>query len=70
MFTLISGWFIKNTFNALRGSSGVEDFGKTAKWYWIGAILSIIGVGLILIIVAYAYAILGFRKLKTYNDLT
>ena len=61
---LISGRFMRNTYNELGRSSGVEDFNKAARWYWLGAILSIIIVGSILYIVANVYAILGYNKLR------
>ena len=64
VFILVSGWFMKNAYSELSKSSGVEYFSKVAKWYWISAILTIIAVGLILLIIAQIYMILGFRRLK------
>ncbi|MGC8607184.1 MAG: DUF996 domain-containing protein [Vulcanisaeta sp.] len=61
---LISGLFMRNAYNELSRSSGVEDFGSAARWYWLGAILTIIIVGFILYIVADIYALLGYSKLR------
>lgn len=61
---LISGFFLRNAYNELGRSSGVGDFESAARWYWLGAILTIIIVGLILYIVADVYAILGYSKLR------
>ncbi len=61
---LISGFFLRSAYNELSRSSGVSDFGSAARWYWLGAILTIIIVGIILYIVADIYAILGYSKLR------
>ena len=62
-FTLLSGWLMRSVFNELRTLSNIEEFGKTAKWFWLGAILSIVIVGIILIWVGYYHARRGFKKL-------
>ena len=41
-----------------------EDFGRAARWYWIGALLAIVLVGVALTIVGQVYALLGFRELE------
>ena len=64
IFILIYGWFMKNAFNELRKMSDIEHFGRAALLNWIGAILTIVVVGIILIWISYLYAMLGFRKLK------
>ena len=61
---LISGRFMRNAYNELNMSSGVGDFGKAARWYWLGAVLTIVLVGFIFYIIADIYAILGYSKLR------
>lgn len=64
IFMIIYGMFMRNAYNQLAASSGIEDFRSTAKWYWYGALTYIIFIGAILILVANIYALLGFRKLS------
>ena len=60
---IISGRFMRNAYNELGGSSNIEYFNRAARWYWLGAVLTIVIVGVILYIIADIYAIIGYSKL-------
>ena len=64
-FALLYGWLIRSAFNELRMLSGIEEFGKAAWWNWLGAILSIVIVGIALIWIGYYHARRGFKKLES-----
>ncbi len=51
-------------FNKLAEKSGVETFRTAGLLYLIGTVLSIIGIGVILIWITWIYAANGFRALK------
>ena len=61
---VISGFFMRRTYDELGASSGIANFNKAAKWYWLGALLVIAIVGGVLLIVADIYAILGYNELR------
>ena len=61
---VISGFFMRRTYDELGVSSGIANFNKAAKWYWFGALLVIAIVGGVLFIVADIYAILGYNELR------
>ena len=65
VFSTIIGWFLRKAYNELKVSSGIDDFGETARWILIGAILYAIGIGIIFIWIAHYYARRGFKKLES-----
>ena len=60
---VISGFFMRRTYDELGALSGIANFNKAAKWYWLGALL-VIAIGGVLLIVADIYAILGYNELR------
>jgi uncharacterized membrane protein len=64
VLAILSYRFLRNAYRELAGSSGVEDFNKAARWYWIGALTLIILVGAVLILIGHIYALLGYNKLR------
>jgi len=64
VFAILEYRFFRNAYRELAGSSGVEDFNKAARWYWIGALTLIVLVGAILVLVGHIYALLGYNKLR------
>ena len=64
VFSILEFRFFRDAYRELAGSSGVEDFNKAARWYWIGALTLIVLVGAILILVGHIYALLGYNKLR------
>ncbi|WP_054857720.1 DUF996 domain-containing protein [Vulcanisaeta sp. JCM 16159] len=61
---VVSGYFWKNAYIELARSSNINDFQRAAKWIWLGALLTIILVGIILYIIGLAYSAAGFNKLR------
>jgi uncharacterized membrane protein len=64
VFAVLEYRFFRNAYRELAGSSGVEDFNKAARWYWIGALTLIVLVGAVLILIGHIYALLGYNKLR------
>jgi len=64
VFSILEFRFFRNAYRELAGSSGVEDFNKAARWYWIGALSLIVLVGAVLILIGHIYALLGYNKLR------
>jgi uncharacterized membrane protein len=64
VFAILEYRFFRDAYRELARSSGVNDFGDAAKWYWYGALLLIILVGAILILIGHIYALLGYNKLR------
>ena len=56
-------YFAKGAWEAMYEITGVEEFQKTAKWLWWGALTAIILVGFVLLLVAAVYQIIGFANL-------
>jgi uncharacterized membrane protein len=57
---IISGVFLKKSFDAIASSLNVKMFSTAALVYLIGAILVIVGVGLVLIFVAAILQVIAF----------
>ncbi|MCW3999730.1 MAG: DUF996 domain-containing protein [Candidatus Bathyarchaeota archaeon] len=57
------GLLYKRSFDRLAEKSGVEDFRTTGLLYLIGSVLAIIGIGGLIVWIAWIFAALGYRKL-------
>jgi uncharacterized membrane protein len=64
VFYVLAANHLKDCFNNLAKKSGERSFETAATLLWIGAILTIIGVGLILIFVAWIFATIGFFSMR------
>ncbi len=64
VFYVLAANHLKDCFNNLAKKSGERNFDTAATLLWIGAILTIIGVGLILILVAWIFATIGFFSMR------
>ena len=64
VLNIVSGYFWRNAYAELAKSSGINDFQNAAKWIWLGALLSIILVGVLLYIIGQIYAMRGLSKIK------
>jgi uncharacterized membrane protein len=64
LFGIINGVLYMRAFNKLGQKSGVDSFKTAGLLYFLGVLLSIVGVGGILTWIAWIFAALGFRKLK------
>ena len=64
VFYLLSAIFFKKTFDTLSEKTGEKMFGTAGLLMLIGAILTIVLVGLILMLVAWLLAAVGFFSIK------
>jgi uncharacterized membrane protein len=65
VFYVLAATHLKRTFNTLSQKSGEQSFATAGTLLWIGSILTIIGVGLILIFIAWIFATIGFFSMKS-----
>lgn len=61
---VLFGMYVRKSYAELAKSSNVDTFMEAGNWYWYGALTSIVLVGFILMIIADAYAIMGFDRLR------
>jgi len=61
---ILSAYFARNAFNKLGEKSGVSSFNTAGLLYLIGGVLAIVGIGSLLIWIAWIFAIMGFSNLK------
>jgi uncharacterized membrane protein len=64
VFYVLAASRLKRTFNTLAEKSGETSFSTAGSLLWLGSILTIIGVGLLLIFVAWIFATIGFFAMK------
>jgi uncharacterized membrane protein len=65
VFYILAASHLRNTFRALSQKTGEGSFETAGTLLWIGAILSIIGIGLLLILIAWIFATIGFFTMKS-----
>ena len=61
---ILSAIFYMRAFSKLGEKSGVENFKTTGLLYLLGVALAIVGVGALLMWIAWILALIGFRSLK------
>jgi uncharacterized membrane protein len=64
VFYVLATSHLRRTFNTLAQKSGETSFTTAGNLLWWGAILTIIGVGLLLIFIAWIFATIGFFTMK------
>ena len=64
IFYLLAAMRLRQTFFSLAQKTGEHNFETAGRLLWIGAILTIIFVGLIIIFVAWIFAAIGFFSMK------
>jgi uncharacterized membrane protein len=64
IFYVLATLNLRKTFSTLAQKSGENSFATAGTLLWIGALLTIILVGLILILIAWIYATIGFFTMK------
>jgi uncharacterized membrane protein len=64
IFYVLATLNLRKTFKTLAQKSGENSFATAGTLLWIGALLTIILVGLILILIAWIYATIGFFTMK------
>ena len=65
VFYVLAATHLRKTFNTLAQKTGEHSFETAATLLWVGAILTIIGVGVILIFIAWIFAVIGFFTMKS-----
>ena len=65
VFYVLAATHLRKTFNTLAQKTGEHSFETAGTLLWVGAILTIIGVGVLLIFVAWIFAIIGFFTMKS-----
>ncbi|MGD6852744.1 MAG: DUF996 domain-containing protein [Candidatus Bathyarchaeia archaeon] len=64
VFYVLAASHLKDTFNTLAEKSGDQSLSTAGTLLWVGSLLTIIGVGLVLIFVAWIFAAVGFFGMK------
>ncbi len=64
IFYVLAARHLKHTLETLAKRSGEHSFELSAMFLWIGAITTIIGVGVLLILVAWIFAVIGFFTMR------
>jgi uncharacterized membrane protein len=64
VFFVLASLNLRKTFNTLAQKSGEHSFETAGTLLMIGSILTIIGVGLLLIVIAWIFATIGFFTMK------
>ena len=65
VFYILAASHLRQTFNTLAQKSGERSFTTAGNLLWWGSILSIVLVGLVLILIAWIFATIGFFTMKT-----
>ena len=65
IFYVLAASHLRRTFNILAQKSGEQSFATAASLLWWGSILTIIIVGLILIFIAWIFAVISFFSMKS-----
>ncbi len=65
VFYVLAANHLKKTFSTLAQKSGEGSFNTAGSLLWVGSILTIIGVGLILIFIAWIFATIAFFSMKS-----
>jgi uncharacterized membrane protein len=67
---IVSAVLYMRAFNKLAEKSGVGNFGTAGLLYLIGTVLTIVGIGVLLLWIAWIFAALGFYSLKPSSSST
>ena len=67
---VISAVFYMRAFNKLGEKSGVDNFKTAGLLSLLGVVLSIVGIGALLVWIAWIFALMGFRSLKPNTTQT
>lgn len=65
VFYVLAATHLKKTFSTLAQKTGEHSFETAGTLLWVGSILTIIVVGLLLIFIAWIFAIVGFFTIKS-----
>ena len=65
IFYVLAASHLRRTFNTLAQKSGEKSFATAASLIWWGSILTIILVGLLLIFIAWIFAVISFFSMRS-----
>ena len=65
VFYILAASHLKRTFATLAQKSGENSFQTAGDLLWIGSILTIILIGLLIIFIAWIFAIIGFSAMRS-----
>lgn len=68
IFYILATSHLRKTFNTLEQKSGEHSFGTAGTFLWWGAILTIVLVGLVLIFIAWIFAVIGFFSMRSQQQ--
>ena len=64
VFNVLAATHLKRTFYTLAEKSGEHSFATAGTLLWLGAILTIVVVGVLLIFIAWIFAVVGFSTMR------
>ena len=70
IFYVVAAMYLKRAFSILAQKSGEHSFETAGLLLWIGAILTIVFIGLVLIFVAWIFATIAFFSIKGSSQPT
>ena len=65
VFYVLAATHLRKTFNTLAQKTGEQSFATAGTLLWVGSILTIIGIGVLLIFIAWIFAVIGFFTMKS-----
>ena len=65
VFYVLAATHLRKTFDTLAQKTGEHSFVTAATLLWLGAWLTLIGVGVLLLFIAWIFAVIGFFTLKS-----
>jgi uncharacterized membrane protein len=65
VFYVLAATHLRKTFSTLAQKTGEHSFETAGTLLWVGSILTIIGVGVLLIFIAWIFAVVGFFAMKS-----
>lgn len=65
VFYVLAATHLRKMFSTLAQKSGEQSLETAGTLLWIGSILTIIGIGLILILISWIFATIGFFSMKS-----
>ena len=68
IFYVLAASHLRRTFNTLAQKSGEKSFATAANLLWWGSILTIIVVGLLLIFIAWIFAVISFFSMRSQQQ--
>ena len=68
IFYVLAASHLRRTFNTLAQKSGEKSFATAASLLWWGSILTIIVVGLLLIFIAWIFAVISFFSMRSQSQ--